>query len=353
MSPQSDSQVEASAGIEKELQSPREAVIADIAGIASRVDPSQGLTVRTYHQGGGFFSVSTIFKCGGWKALCAAAGVRSGRHVKRRRRRLNVEKRRERIIKDILRIAAKVDCSQGLTHRNYAATGGRFTPRQIAPCGGWKTVCRLAGVQWGMPRGARPARKPDPQALEALRTQVIDDIARVAGQVQHPKGLSSDRYCQAGGQFTMGTIYKLGRWKTLCDAAGVSAGIGGGQKKRLRKWRKTACSSDPSDMTFPQLDAFLDNALGIRKKPQGPTAVMGWNPRGARKGRVVRREVGTPKRSDIIADIRAIAWSQGLPSPDQLDWNTYRFNGGLYSLDETAAMGGFIALRRDAADNAD
>jgi hypothetical protein len=260
------------------------------------------------------------------------------------------EKRRERIIQDIRSIVATVDCSQGLTHRNYAAAGGRFTPKQIAPCGGWMTVCRLAGVQWGVPNSVRPARKPALKAprsredLDALRTQVIEDIASVAGQIQHPSGLSFRLYRQGGGLFHRKKIQMLGRWKALCHAAGVSCGSNGGERVPPKEWKKTAVRYG-----FGEADAALDLALGIRKKPSGPTAVMGWNPRASRSGRFVRREVATPTPSDIIADIRAVAWTQGLASPNELEWHIYRHNGGLFSLDDTAAMGGFIALRRDAA----
>lgn len=261
------------------------------------------------------------------------------------------------VVRDIIRIAATVDCSTGLTLRMYQEAGGRFSAAAIFKRASWKALCAAAGVHSGI-RGPTPARRAEINRerkskrviadFEALRPQVIQDISRVAGTIDCARGLSFRSYADAGGRFSIGTIYKLGRWQALCDAAGVRAGIVGGQKKRHRQWSKTE-----TRLTFGEVDAALDAALGLRKRASGGVTAMGWNRHGHKKRQIARCKVAEPTRSDIIADIRAMASIQGLTSPEELDWNTYRSNGGLFSINQTAAMGGFIALRRAAAEGED
>lgn len=50
-------------------------VVADVALVAARLDPRQHLSHRRYRWFGGRFGETAIRKLGGWKGICAEAGV--------------------------------------------------------------------------------------------------------------------------------------------------------------------------------------------------------------------------------------------------------------------------------------
>ena len=77
---------------------------------------------------------------------------------------------------------------------------------------------------------ASAAGAEDAELAAALRRAIVADITSVAGTVvDAPRGLSFDKYAEAGGRFTMGAFRQLATWKQLCEAAGVRCGSRGGQ----------------------------------------------------------------------------------------------------------------------------
>jgi hypothetical protein len=243
------------------------------------------------------------------------------------------------VIADIARIArllrGSLSPARGLTFTRYVQAGGHFPIGTIRLLGGWKSLCRAAGVQRAMRADADTA------------ADVVADIVRVARQqigVVTARGLPYHRYVEAGGRFTMNTMKNFGSWSSLCQAAGVQCGSRGGPKV-ARQWKKTGPARGSE---AAKIDEALRELLGQEKTPRGILNMFG---RKRRRGPLgcprVLVTLDTPVlQREVIADIRDVSHRAGLASPRLLTWETYCSHGGLYRYDQIAALGGFDTLRR-------
>jgi len=209
------------------------------------------------------------------------------------------------------------------------------------------------------PKDATAHAEREAAELEKLRQWVIADIARVAEAIRKSSptnaanllghGLSLRHYLQEAGPYSYSTLHKIGPWSALCQAAGVRCSRG--QAKRRRTWQKTKRAAGAMSPT--QFDAVVNRFLGKKSPPPGILCMMGYERRhgkGIRRSKRIALQAQTPalEKSEVIADIRQVSLGAGLLDPRLLTWATYRRCGGLYTYEQTAALGGFNALRRCA-----